>query len=70
LETIFLVASYPCGTDPCIASIFGPTMSTYYWSASTHATFPGSAWLVYFSSPNPVAYSQKAFSFGAVRAVR
>jgi len=34
LETI-LLAPYPCGTSPCITTIFGPTASSYYWSAST-----------------------------------
>jgi hypothetical protein len=50
LETI-LLEPYPCGTDPCIDSIFGPTASSgpaFYWSSSTIG-YPTYAWLVGFS---------------------
>lgn len=48
LETI-LVTPKPCGTNPCIASIFGPTESFGYWSASSSTTCgPIYAWQVDF----------------------
>ncbi len=46
LQTILLEPS-PCGTDPCIDPIFGPTASDFYWSA-TSFPFPDNAWFVYF----------------------
>src|SRR5439155_6301451 len=45
LESI-LLASYPCGTTPCINGIFGPTTGSYY-SGSTYAPDPAGAWNVY-----------------------
>jgi hypothetical protein len=48
LQTI-LLAPFPCGTNPCIDPIFGPTQSFDYWSATTFAGNPLSAWNVTFS---------------------
>jgi hypothetical protein len=67
LETI-LLSSFPCGTSPCIDSIFGPTEFSLYWSASTSATAPTSAWVVGFGAGNVFANSKTGF--GYVRAVR
>jgi hypothetical protein len=47
LQTILLDPD-PCGTSPCIDSVFGPTVADVYWSATTDATDPPSAWIVYF----------------------
>jgi hypothetical protein len=36
-------------TGPCIdQTVFGPTVASYYWSATTSATLPANAWLVSF----------------------
>lgn len=48
LETI-LSSAYPCGMVPCIASIFGPTASNYYWSSTTYTPVPTNAWIVDFA---------------------
>ena len=39
--------SGPC-IDPAFAVLGGRTASSFYWSASTNATIPGSAWLALF----------------------
>ena len=39
-----------CASSPCIDEIFGPTAATFYWSASTDAGDPNSAWIVCFDS--------------------
>ena len=67
LETI-LLAPYPCGTTPCINSLFGPTASYWYWSASTKAPTPVTAWFVYFGN-GFVGYDFKTYHY-YVRAVR
>ena len=67
LESI-LLAPYPCGTSPCIDPIFGPTVAGSYWSATTDATDPNSAWLVNFAD-GLVGNSDKGFNH-YVRAVR
>lgn len=48
LQTI-LLAPYPCGTNPCIDSVLGPTQSTYYWSTTKFVGDPDCAWAVDFS---------------------
>jgi len=48
LETI-LLSAYPCGPQPCISSIFGPTASNIYWSSVSDVTAPTRAWCVSFS---------------------
>jgi hypothetical protein len=48
LQTI-VSETFPCSMSLCIDPIFGPTVaSTYYWSATTFATFPPTAWFVNF----------------------
>ena len=66
LQTI-LLAPYPCGTNPCIDPIFGPTYPTIYWSSTTRAGFQ-IAWLVYFLD-GTVLDDGKGF-VNRVRAVR
>ena len=66
LETIMLTP-YPCGTHPCINSLFGPT-GPFYWSASADATFPPFASGVFFTD-GVVSGGGKNFG-GDVRAVR
>ena len=67
LEDI-LAMPFPCETSPCIDSIFGPTVSSSYWSSSPNAISPFSAWAVSFSSGN-VGDGNKTDG-GYVRAVR
>ena len=67
LQTI-LLAQFPCGTDPCIDPIFGPTASSFYWSATSRSFDPGSAWGVLFVNGD-VNGGLKDFDFH-VRAVR
>jgi len=67
LQTI-LLKPYPCETHPCIAPVFGPTVASAFWSATTDATNPLSAWFVYFHQ-GFVFYDNKTGGF-YVRAVR
>ncbi len=67
LESIVL-APFPCGTDPCIDPIFGPTASSLYWSATSHATFPSLAWFVSFFDSD--VFATDKFPGYFVRAVR
>ncbi len=58
-----------CGNDsPCIPAIFGPTRPSLYWSSATSASFPASAWGVYFFDGTSVS-GNKANDL-PVRAVR
>ena len=66
LQTI-LLAPFPCGTNPCIDPIFGPTASDY-WSSTTDPFFPPDAWGVNFDNGN-VHGGNKDFD-DHVRAVR
>ena len=68
LETI-LLGPYQCATNPCISSIFGSTVSSNYWSASTVVTGEWLAWWVGFDYGQVSPFGNK---FGAlsVRAVR
>jgi hypothetical protein len=68
LETILLD---PCGTRPCINSIFGPSQSEFpatYWSSTTDATGSTRAWAVYFFDGEVGTGDKPGFSW--VRAVR
>jgi hypothetical protein len=67
LETI-LLAPYLCGTSPCIASIFGPTVANGYWSA-TLTLNPQTAYFVNFGN-GLVDFTFKTFNVNYVRAVR
>src|SRR5262249_47457310 len=67
LETI-LLAPFACSPSPCIDPIFGPPASGRYWSASTPATYPVSAWDVSFAD-GYVNYEIKHYGL-FVRAVR
>jgi len=67
LRTI-LLAPNPCATSPCIDPIFGPTVASFYWSATTYADNPNGAWYVPFSNLS-VLYDSKGSSH-YVRAVR
>ena len=41
----------PCPGSPCVdQAVFGPTVASIYWSASTYATFPQDAWYVFTST--------------------
>ena len=53
---------------PCVAPIFGPTQSSFYWSSSSLAGNPSSAWFVDFVGGGGFA-DGKAFIYD-VRAVR
>ena len=57
-----------CRIDtPCIDPIFGPTVYNY-WSSTTTAMFPTSAWLVEHGSGNPgIGLKTLPFSVRAVR---
>ena len=51
LESI-LLAPFPCGTQPCIDPIFGPTAPDLYWSATTTPANADDAWFVYDGKRN------------------
>jgi hypothetical protein len=67
LATIRL-AGYPCGTNPCIVPVFGPTPAIGYWSATTVS--PGLAWVVSFVDADGYVYPGGKDNDLAVRAVR
>ena len=68
LRTILLEPS-PCGTNPCIdEDVFGPAVSSFYWSATTTAGFPDFAWGVFFGGGN--VFSDGKAGSHYVRAVR
>lgn len=63
-----LLASFPCGTSPCIDPIFGPTRPSYYWAATTFQFDPYDAWLVNFEhGEDTISYKVLAFYVRAVR---
>jgi len=71
LQTIVDLTQGNCGggSGPCIdQTVFGPTQANYYWSATTSAGFPNSAWDVYFNLG--VGGLGTKTSSGDVRAVR
>jgi len=53
---------------PCVAPIFGPTQSDFYWSSSSSAGSPGFAWFVSFYFGGRSAFGKA--NFYNVRAVR
>jgi hypothetical protein len=64
-----LLTILDCGFGPpCIDPIFGPTASSFYWSASTVDFGPGNAWGVEFGFGNS-NFGNKGFD-SQVRAVR
>ena len=71
LETIVDVTQGTCGggSGACIAPVFGPTQAVYYWSASSYADSPSSAWFVGFGN-GVVGYNDKDYGYRGVRAVR
>jgi hypothetical protein len=71
LQTI-LLAPEPCGTSPCIDSIFGPTATgseTNYWS-STAVTGHPEAWVVDFGNGEVLFRFYNTGFSSPVRAVR
>jgi hypothetical protein len=59
----------PCATPSCIDPIFGPTQSKAYWSATTDAGLPSTAWYVGFYSSDATVVFWKTHLL-SVRAVR
>ena len=59
----------PNYSAPCINAIFGPTVSSIYWSSSTYQSSPDRAWLVGFDDGYVSGYGAKTGN-GFVRAVR
>jgi hypothetical protein len=45
-----LLAPFECATSSCIDPVFGPTVASLYWSATTDAVTPSDAWFVVFSN--------------------
>ena len=57
--------------DPSIDTDYFPkTMSSYYWSSTTHAYDPGSAWRVHFYDGSVYGYGFGKSNSFYVRAVR
>lgn len=66
-----------CNVGPCIDPIFGPTLGIFYWSSTTVAGNPNSAWLSWFAGQSilgggPFANgpNSKTSTINAARAVR
>jgi hypothetical protein len=58
-----------CTAGPCIDPVFGPTLSTMYYTATQLP--PGQHWNVSFFQPGfPLNFTTVTFSFNPVRAVR
>jgi hypothetical protein len=68
LQTI-LLDPYPCGTNPCIAPVFGPTAGGGHWSSTSYSILPDSAGGVSFSG-GAVGWARKSTIPAYVRAVR
>lgn len=59
---------YPCASQPCIDAAFGATQRNFYWSATTVAGTPGSAWYVTFDVGEVNGLDKTGFHYS--RAVR
>jgi hypothetical protein len=57
-----------CGSDPCIDATFGPTQSSYYWSATSWAPNSADAWYVLFDTGSVGVLGELGGDY--VRAVR
>ena len=57
-----------CSFSPCIDPTFGPTAATFYWSSTSSASSPATAWLAFFGN-GFVNSGSKSLVF-RVRAVR
>jgi Protein of unknown function (DUF1566) len=69
LQGIGDLSATGCGSgSACIDPTFGPTQSTFYWSATTGAGIAGGAWGVFFNG-GYVGFGTKAYD-DYVRAVR
>lgn len=70
LKAIIESSASGCGSgSPCIDPAFGPTQASYYWSSSSLAGGPESAWSVAFDVGNANNLIEKIFGYYA-RAVR
>ena len=67
LRTI-LVSPMPCGANPCVDPIFGPTPPSIYWSGEESVYHPVRAWYVFFVSGYWTTAAKVSPSY--VRAVR
>ena len=68
LRTI-LLTPFPCGTNPCIDPIVGPTAVSSYWASTSDAPVPAGAWSVHFLDGFVTVFSKSTTSL-RVRAVR
>jgi hypothetical protein len=70
LQEIVDMTVLGCGIGgPCVAAPFAPTTQpNYYWSATTYASNPAGAWIVYFYDRSVNADYKTNFDY--VRAVR
>lgn len=63
------LVDYSISSGPTISIIYFPdTVADYYWSSTTYAEYPDSAWVVSFSK-GYIVYSNKTTNY-SVRAVR
>jgi len=67
LQTIML-PELPCHPSPFIDPIFGPTAADFYWSSTSSAELPGSAWIVFFDGSNVNAGYDGKSDYRPVRA--
>ena len=49
VQGILLAPNPNCPSSPCIDATFGPTQASGYWSSSSSASSPNSAWYVSFA---------------------
>jgi hypothetical protein len=69
LQGIVDLSAAGCGSgSPCLGTGFLPDAASYYWSASTYATFPYYAWLLFTDNGGADFYYKTDVNY--VRAVR
>lgn len=70
LQTILDLSAAGCGSGPCIDPVFGPTDAFLYWSSTTVASSPGTAWVVGFPDGTVGKTGKGGVPGLSVRAVR
>ena len=68
IDELFSIVDYSRYEPAIVEPLRAGTVSSYYWSSTTYAVYPSSAWYVSFHNGN-VSYLGKTFSY-YVRAVR
>src|SRR5262249_37066776 len=68
LQTL-LAQAYPCGSNPCVDPLLGPTQDSIYWSSTPYIVFDGTYWAIDFND-GTVGAGAAVADTSYVRAVR